>query len=189
MAGTPRGQDHHCLEEVVTVGSHNDAGSHSLEACRTNAGPLVSGLAREPPRSIAVVGVFSGGRALGRSGVRAAGGTLLGEARGKDRGGVARQLLGPPRQSSVFPAPLRPLLAASSHAEPSELGRQIKGRELSIQVWWITAKTRKVDDLLGRLPGLRGRLREIHPEVCFYLIKVVMGFRPPAPHENGVCFP
>ncbi|TVP56444.1 MAG: DUF429 domain-containing protein [Gemmatimonadales bacterium] len=83
----------------------------------------------------------------------------------------ARRLLGHPRGSSVFPAPCRAALSASSHAEASRINRERSGRGLSIQSWGITPKIRQVDRLmLASTPdrgAIRRTVREVHPEVLF----------------------
>ena len=82
----------------------------------------------------------------------------------------ARQLLGPGRASSVFPAPIRPVLAASCHAEASAARRAVEGKGLSIQAWAIVPKIREIDDALRADPALRASVREVHPEICFYFM-------------------
>ena len=73
---------------------------------------------------------------------------------------LARERLGAAR-SSVFPAPPRPVLAARSHAEASELSRGAGSVGVSLQTWNIVPKIREAD-------GLRDlRLLEVHPEVSF----------------------
>lgn len=78
----------------------------------------------------------------------------------------ARALLGA-RRSSVFPAPLRPVLAASSYAEANALSRDLQGRGLSLQSFHLLAKIRQVDGLLQQNTSLRTCLLEAHPELCF----------------------
>lgn len=78
----------------------------------------------------------------------------------------ARALLGP-RRSSVFPAPLRPVLAATSFGEANALSRQLQGRGLSLQSFHLIAKIRQVDGLLRHRSALRPLLLETHPELCF----------------------
>lgn len=78
----------------------------------------------------------------------------------------ARQRLGP-RRSSIFPAPIRPVLAAGSWQEACSIRDAIEGKRLSQQSWNITAKVREVDQLLQEQPQLRGWLREVHPELSF----------------------
>ncbi len=79
---------------------------------------------------------------------------------------AARAVLGS-RRSSVFPAPLRPLLAAASYAEASSLRRAIEGKGLSRQTWAIVPKIVELDLLLRGNAAARAALREVHPEVSF----------------------
>jgi predicted RNase H-like nuclease len=83
---------------------------------------------------------------------------------------AARELLGPKRGSSVFPAPLRPLLAARSFEEAGRLRERIEGKRLSKQTWLIVAKIAEVDDLLQRSAAARAATREVHPELSFYYL-------------------
>lgn len=80
----------------------------------------------------------------------------------------ARRLLGPGRGSSVFPAPYRPVLAAHSYEQAKQISRQVSGRMLSRQAWFISPRIREVDDYLAANPALVGRLREVHPELAFW---------------------
>lgn len=82
----------------------------------------------------------------------------------------ARRLLRPMRGSSVFPAPAREALQASGYRQAVEINRGSAGRGLSRQSWGIAGKIREIDDLLRRQPSLRGRIRECHPEVCFWAL-------------------
>lgn len=79
----------------------------------------------------------------------------------------ARVCLGP-RRSSVFPVPIRPALRARSRAEASAITRRRDGRRVSVQSWALVPKIREVDALLAADPAARGRLREVHPELCFW---------------------
>lgn len=80
---------------------------------------------------------------------------------------AARQVL-KGRTSSVFPAPLRPAIRATSYEEASRLNRESCGRGLSKQSWAITGKIREVDEVLQSDPPARGLVREVHPEVLFW---------------------
>lgn len=80
----------------------------------------------------------------------------------------ARQLLRRGRASSVFPAPIRAVLSATTYAEACEIRRAVDGKKLSRQAWAITPKIREIDELLRRDPSLRAKTREVHPELCFY---------------------
>ena len=80
----------------------------------------------------------------------------------------ARQLLGRGRGSSVFPAPIRPMLAAATYPQACQIGRRTDGRALSKQTWNILPKISEVDTFLRSYQEYKGRMRETHPEVCFW---------------------
>jgi predicted RNase H-like nuclease len=81
---------------------------------------------------------------------------------------AARKLLGR-RHSSVFPAPVRPVLGASTYEDACHRSRTSSpdGRKISKQTCAILPKIQQVDDLLQKRPELRGVIREVHPEVSF----------------------
>jgi predicted RNase H-like nuclease len=81
----------------------------------------------------------------------------------------ARRLLGS-RRSSVFPAPLRPILGSHSHSDASAIRRSIEGKGMSIQAFGILGKVAEVDGLLNAEPRNRSIVREVHPEVCFFFL-------------------
>jgi predicted RNase H-like nuclease len=81
----------------------------------------------------------------------------------------ARRLLGI-RASSVFPAPIRPMLTATSYADMSNARRRVDGKGVSIQTWAIVPKIVEVDGLLRPDPKRQEIVREVHPEVCFYYL-------------------
>jgi len=78
----------------------------------------------------------------------------------------ARRFLGR-RASSVFPAPLRPLIALRDYEEANRISRQIQQRGISKQGFAIVAKVAQIDRILQRHRELRGRVYEVHPEVSF----------------------
>jgi predicted RNase H-like nuclease len=78
----------------------------------------------------------------------------------------ARRFLGR-RASSVFPAPLRPLLVLRDYTEANRVARDLQKRGISKQGWAIVPKVAQVDRLLQRHRHLRGRVYEVHPEVSF----------------------
>jgi predicted RNase H-like nuclease len=82
----------------------------------------------------------------------------------------ARQVLSPERVSSVIPVPARQAIYAESYKEASRLNREVLGKGLSKQSWAIARKIREVDQLLQERRELRGRIREVHPEVCFWAL-------------------
>ena len=81
-----------------------------------------------------------------------------------------RKLLRPKRASSVFPAPARQTLQASSYEEAQLINRRSNGRGLSQQSWNIVPKIRQIDDLLTSNTALKGVVRECHPELCFWAL-------------------
>jgi predicted RNase H-like nuclease len=88
----------------------------------------------------------------------------------------ARRLLGV-RRSSVFPAPIRPTLTATSHAEASGMRRQVEAKGVSIQTWSIMPKIVEIDCFLRAQVAWRNVVREVHPEVSFFFLN---GNRPMA---------
>ena len=80
---------------------------------------------------------------------------------------AARERLGPPRASSVFPAPIRPILNATTHDSACAIGHAADGRGLSIQAWCILPKIKEVDAFMQSNGGKQGWIREVHPEVSF----------------------
>ena len=81
----------------------------------------------------------------------------------------ARKLL-TRRASSVFPAPIRPILEAKSRQEADRISRGLGDRGVSFQTFGILPKICQVDGELRRHPELQNRVWEIHPEVsCYFL--------------------
>jgi predicted RNase H-like nuclease len=82
---------------------------------------------------------------------------------------AARRLLGP-RRGSVFPAPVRAVLAAESYEEACARSRGASGRAISRQLWNILPKVREVDLVLAAAPGLQAHLVEMCPELGFTVL-------------------
>lgn len=80
----------------------------------------------------------------------------------------ARTHLKAPRAFSVFRAPIRPMLVATTYAQACQIGEAADGRKLSQQAWAILPKIREVDTFLRTDPALNQWVREVHPEVCFW---------------------
>ena len=72
----------------------------------------------------------------------------------------ARKKLGPPRGSSVFPAPHRAVLNARTWEE-------VRGKGLNKQSFNLLPKMREVDEVMVMTPGLQSRVHESHPELAF----------------------
>jgi predicted RNase H-like nuclease len=72
------------------------------------------------------------------------------------------------RRNSVFPAPIRAAVTASSREEASVITSQIDGRRVAAQAWAIYPKIRAVDEALASSAAARAAIREVHPEVSFW---------------------
>lgn len=83
---------------------------------------------------------------------------------------AARRLLGRPRASSVFPAPIRAALQTPSRAEAHRITQARDGRGVGCQAWNIYGHVRAWDALLRRDAAARGKVFEVHPEVCFFAL-------------------
>jgi predicted RNase H-like nuclease len=83
----------------------------------------------------------------------------------------ARALLSP-HGSSVFPAPRRPTLyfqaANPDYGKVNEFQKELCGKGLSQQTCAIIPKIRQVEELLLKDQEARRKIREVHPEVCFW---------------------
>jgi len=82
---------------------------------------------------------------------------------------AARRLLGP-RRSSVFPAPARAVLDATSYEEACARSRAVSGRAISKQLFNILPKIREADAALAGRPAARGLLFEMSPELSFTVL-------------------
>lgn len=82
---------------------------------------------------------------------------------------AARKLLGRLRGNSIFPVPVRPVLADTSWDDACVRSRASAphGKSLTKQTFAILPKIREVDEILRMRPELREVVREVHPEVCF----------------------
>lgn len=98
---------------------------------------------------------------------------------------LARKLLGWPRSSSVFSAPVRQILGAQSQAEASRLQRAIDGRGFGVQGYAILPKIREWDDLLRADMEARTIVYEVHPEVCFGAMRGGRGIEAPKKSSAG----
>ena len=79
----------------------------------------------------------------------------------------ARRQLGP-RRSSVFPAPVRTVLAASTYEEACALSRATCGKAISKQLFNILPKIREVDELIT--PLRQQRVFEMSPELSLAIL-------------------
>ena len=80
---------------------------------------------------------------------------------------AARQMLGPGRSASIFTPPCREALSAKSYVEACEINKQITGKKISIQTWFIMIKINEVDNFIRNCKEALSIIKEAHPEVCF----------------------
>jgi predicted RNase H-like nuclease len=79
----------------------------------------------------------------------------------------ARRMIGA-RRSSVFPAPARGVLGATTYAVAAARSQGISGKRLSRQAFGILSKIEEVDRIVT--PDRQGHLIEVHPEVSFTVL-------------------
>jgi len=85
----------------------------------------------------------------------------------------ARSVLRPARASSIFPAPIRPVLTAKNYEEACAISFRVRGKKISRQSYALVKKIKQVDNLMT--PALQRRVFEVHPEVSFWALN---GHRP-----------
>ena len=81
----------------------------------------------------------------------------------------ARKILNK-RKYSVFPAPCRQALRASSWDEANKINKEVRGKGLSKQSWNISSKIQEVDNLILAEPEVKTVFREAHPELSFWAL-------------------
>ena len=83
---------------------------------------------------------------------------------------AARQVLRPLRHGSVFPAPIRPVLSATSYREACTISAAARpdGKMVSKQTYYLTRKIAEVDRIMSADLSQQERVVEVHPEVCFW---------------------
>ncbi len=89
-----------------------------------------------------------------------------------DRGGrecetLARRILSPRRTSSVFSAPIRPILGVEDYGKACSLRESIEGKRMSKQSFFIMEKILQVDTVVRSRRAFGEKLYEVHPEVSF----------------------
>lgn len=80
----------------------------------------------------------------------------------------ARKRLSPHRHHSVFPTPIRAAAHEGSYEAAKATQQARTDGSLNRQSWGIAPKIAETDELLRESPAARERIRECHPEVCFW---------------------
>ena len=83
----------------------------------------------------------------------------------------ARKILGRKRAKSIFPVPSRSTLNAKNYMDACKINQKMTTRKISIQTWNIIPKIKEVDTLISENINVRNKIKEIHPEVCFWALK------------------
>lgn len=83
----------------------------------------------------------------------------------------ARDVLGHPRSSSVFAVPVRDAVYEDSYEDAKRVQEERTEGSIGRQTWNISGKIKELDEFfLEEAPEARGRVRESHPEVCFWAL-------------------
>lgn len=98
---------------------------------------------------------------------------------------AARKLLRGARASSVFPAPIRPAIAAGTYEEACERSFAAQGKKLPKQSWAIYPKIRELDSALRAHPEWCNTIFEVHPEVSFCAWNSMAAFAEPKRSAEG----
>ena len=80
----------------------------------------------------------------------------------------AKRKLGWPRMTSVFPAPPRLALKATTYDEAKRLCFRACGKKISRQAYGILPKVAEANDVMTR--ALQRRIIEVHPEVSLWAL-------------------
>ena len=87
---------------------------------------------------------------------------------------AARRMLGFPRRTTVFPAPVRAVLDAFTcdftYEKAKQASQEATGKKITQQTFAIVRKIKDIDTLLQRCSRARDIIREVHPEVCFWAL-------------------
>jgi len=89
---------------------------------------------------------------------------------------AARKLLGR-RASSIFNAPLRDIIAETDYTAANARSRELSGKGMSKQSFFIMPKICEVDAVMASHPRARDCIVESHPELCFWGVSGGVGLR------------
>jgi predicted RNase H-like nuclease len=102
-------------------------------------------------------------------------------------GVVARKMLGHPRGSSVFPAPIRPALAALNRREADLISRSVDGKCVGAQAFALYRRIHEIDDIIRSSVGLHEFIYEVHPELCFTALNKGKSIQESKKSSEGMC--
>lgn len=82
----------------------------------------------------------------------------------------ARKRLSPHRHNSVFSVPCRSAVYEDTYKAAQQVNKRIQGKGLNSYSWGIASRIREVDELLEFNPAAQHRMRETHPEICYWAL-------------------
>ena len=97
---------------------------------------------------------------------------------------LARERLRPYRSSSVFGVPPRAVTRISDYPQANALSRELTGKGLSKQSFYLFPKIRELDDWLVS-PERQGEWWECHPEVAFAQLNNGVALKASKKSEEG----
>jgi predicted RNase H-like nuclease len=97
----------------------------------------------------------------------------------------ARKLLGPKRGPCVFRVPCRPAVYSSSYDDAIAQNEKLTGTRIFKATWNIVAKIREIDEFLSGNLEIKGSIREMHPELCFWSLNGCQPLRYSKTKQNG----
>lgn len=74
------------------------------------------------------------------------------------------------RGTSVFTVPCRRAIYSGSYEEACRINLEINGKKLSKQTWNIVPKIKQLEKFLVSNTYYLNKIRESHPEICFYAL-------------------
>ena len=109
---------------------------------------------------------------------------LLNDDSSRQCDAMARERLRPYRSSSVFGVPPRDVTRISDYPRANALSRELTGKGLSKQSFYLFPKIRELDDWLVD-PERQGEWWECHPEVAFAQLNSGIALKPSKKSEEG----
>jgi predicted RNase H-like nuclease len=109
---------------------------------------------------------------------------LLNDASSRECDALARERLRPYRSSSVFGVPPRVVTRICDYPQANALSRELTGKGLSKQSFYLFPKIRELDDWLVN-PERQGEWWECHPEVAFAQLNAGIALNAAKKSEEG----
>ncbi|MGH7885114.1 MAG: DUF429 domain-containing protein [Thermodesulfobacteriota bacterium] len=98
---------------------------------------------------------------------------------------LTREKLGR-RGTSVFTVPCRRAIYSGSYEEACRINLEINGKKLSKQTWNIVPKIKQLEKFLVSNTYYLNKIRESHPEICFYTLSDSKPMQNSKKTEDGI---